>query len=343
MEKIDIKNLSKEGLGNALLAMGEDKYRTRQIFSWLYKSGARSFDEMTDLSQGLRLALARRFHITEVVILDSKRSASDSTAKYLLKLEDGNTIETVLIPEPRRKTICLSSQVGCKFACAFCASAPFGFIRNLKVSEILDQVMAVKAKNPDCPITNLVFMGIGEPLDNYDNVMSAVRIFNDKGAFHIGARKMTISTCGLIPGIEGLARERIQIELSVSLHSADDKMRTRLVPINKIYPLKDLIEACRDYTEKTKRIVTFEYVLIRGLNSSADDAVKLARLLKGMKCKVNTILYNQVKALGHEAPSRKETLSFVNILRKESIAVTHRRSKGEDIDAGCGQLRISRL
>ncbi|MCX5678650.1 MAG: 23S rRNA (adenine(2503)-C(2))-methyltransferase RlmN [Candidatus Omnitrophica bacterium] len=343
MDKTDIKNLSKAELGPALEELGAEDYRAKQIFRWLYKSGVRSFDEMTDLSDELRHKLKGRFHITHPVMLDSRRSASDGTTKYLLKLEDASTIETVFLPEGERATICLSSQVGCKFACSFCASAPFGFVRNLKASEILDEVIFVKSKNPGAPVTNLVFMGIGEPFDNYDNVLRAVRLFNDPDAFNIGARKITISTCGIIPGIERLADEALQVELSVSLHSADDDLRSKLVPINKKYHIKELIRACDEYIKKTNRVITFEYILIKGANASPIDALKLVKLIKNVKCKVNTIAYNKIRIKGYSGPSLTEIKAFLGILKDNGINVTHRKSKGEDIDAGCGQLRISRL
>ena len=343
MDKIDIKNLSKAELEAALAELGEAAYRARQVTKWLYASGAKSFDEMTDIPLELRKKLKTKFHVTRLTMLDTRRSSRDGTAKYLFKLEDGNAIETVYLPEADRNTICLSSQVGCRYACSFCASAYAGFVRNLKSSEMLDEVLSVKAGNPSARITNLVFMGIGEPLDNYDNVMKAVRVFNDKGAFNIGARKITLSTCGIIPGIERLKKEGLQIELSVSLHSADDKTRSRLVPVNKKYPLEDLMETCRDYVKETNRIITFEYVLIKGVNSSREDAFKLAGLLKGMKCKVNAILYNEVKAKGYEVPSRDDVKRFMRILKSNGINALHRKSKGEEIDAGCGQLRISRM
>jgi 23S rRNA (adenine2503-C2)-methyltransferase len=233
--------------------------------------------------------------------------------------------------------------VGCKFGCSFCASAPFGFIRDLKTSEILDEVLAMKDLNRDSPVTNVVFMGIGEPLDNYDNVLKAIRILNDPDAFKIGARRITVSTCGVVPAIERLAGEKLQIELSVSLHSADDGIRSRLIPINKKYPLKELMAACKDYTKKTNRIITFEYVLIKGVNCSSSDASKLAALLRGLQCKVNTISYNQARAKGYEAPDPGEVKDFMRALKDKHVDALHRKSKGEDIDAGCGQLRISKL
>lgn len=340
---IDIKSLSKEELDLALKKLGAEAYRSRQIFKWIYARLARSFDDMTDIPSDMREMLKKNFHLTRMTELDSRRSKLDGTTKYLFKLEDANTIETVFLPEAPRGTICLSSQVGCKHGCSFCASAPFGFVRNLKVSEILDEVMHVKAAHPDEKITNLVFMGIGEPFDNYDNVLKAIRIFNDPDAFNIGARRITISTCGIIPGIERLKTEGLQVELSVSLHSAKDDVRSRLVPINKKYPIKDLMAACKEYTLNTGRVITFEYVLIKGENSSAADAEALAGLLKGAKCKVNVISYNNITAKGYLQPSAGEVRGFMDILKKNGINATKRKSKGEDIDAGCGQLRISKF
>ena len=343
MSKIDIKNISKDELVKELVRIGEKPYRATQVFKWLYKTGVKSFDDMTDLNKELREKLKDKFHITKVVSLDSKRSLSDGTTKYLLKLEDSHTIEAVFLPEKERTTVCLSSQVGCKFGCSFCASAAYGFVRNLKASEILDEVLFIREQDKRQAVTNIVFMGIGEPLDNYNNVMRAIRILNDKDAFKIGARKITISTCGIIPAIEKLINERLQIELSVSLHSADNKIRSRLVPVNKVYPLEDLITACKNYTEKTKRVITFEYILIKGENAFAGDAFKLARLLTGMMCKVNVIAYNQIKARGYEASSAEDVGNFIRTLKGRGINVMLRKSKGEDIDAGCGQLRISKL
>ena len=357
MARIDIKNLSKDELIKELVRMYEKPYRAALVFRWLYKAGVKSFDEMTDLPIELREKLKDKFHITKIISLDSKRSLSDGTTKYLLKLEDSHTIEAVFLPEEERTTLCLSSQVGCKFGCSFCASAPYGFVRNLKASEILDEVLFIKTHNKDRPapvaasqlrygagtITNIVFMGIGEPLDNYNNVIRAIRILNDKDAFKIGARKITISTCGIIPGMKKLSAEKLQIELSVSLHSADDKIRSALVPVNRRYPLNDLMAACKDYTRQTRRIITFEYILMKGVNASEGDAFRLAGLLTGLMCKVNIISYNQIKAKGYEAPSVEGVKNFIRTLKSRAVNVMLRKSKGEDIDAGCGQLRISRL
>jgi len=343
MQKLDIKNISKDELKAELVRLGEEPYRAAQVFRWLYKSSVKSFDDMTNLGKSLRDKLKKKFHITKLILADSKHSLVDGTVKYLFKLEDSNTIESVFLSEDNRATLCLSSQVGCKFGCSFCASAPFGFVRDLKASEILDEVLFIRERNPASVITNVVFMGIGEPLDNYDNVMKSIRIMNDKDALKIGARKITISTCGLIPGMRKLADEKLQVELSVSLHSTDDKIRSKLVPINKVYPLKDLMAACKEYTKKTKRIITFEYIMIKDVNSSKEDAHGLAALLKGSMCKVNLISYNQVRAKGYEAPAPREIKDFIGMLKRSGVNTMLRKSKGEDIDAGCGQLRISKL
>lgn len=343
MAKLNIKGLSKAELEAELVKLGAKPYRAAQVFRWLYKSGAKHFDEMTDIPAALREDLKEHFRMTGPALLDSRMSKADGTTKYLLKLEDGNTIETVFLPEEGRSTICLSTQVGCRYGCLFCASAKSGFVRNLSASEILDEALFVKGQGPAAHITNLVFMGIGEPLDNYDNVMKAIRVLNDPDAFHIGARRMTISTCGLIPGIEKLGEEGLQVELSVSLHSAIEGVRSRLVPANKIYPLKDLMAACRNYTGRTNRVITFEYVMIKGVNMSDRDAEALSKLLRGLKCKVNLISYNQIRAEGYEPPGEREMREFAAMLKDRRVNVTRRASKGEEIDAGCGQLRISKI
>jgi 23S rRNA (adenine2503-C2)-methyltransferase len=343
MNKIRIKDLTRAELEEALKRFGAEAYRADQIFRWLYISPVGSFAEMKDIPASIRDNLDRKFYLSSLEAADLKKSLSDGTTKYLFKLEDGNTIETVLLPEMERNTICLSSQVGCKFACSFCASAPFGFSRNLSQSEMTDEVIAIKKMNPGINITNLVFMGIGEPFDNYDNVLRAIRIFNDRNAFNIGARKITISTCGVVPGMERLAKEGLQIELSVSLHSANDAVRSKLLPVNKKYGLKCLMAACKDYIKSTNRIITFEYVLIKGVNCSEKDALELARLLRGVNCKVNVISYNRVQGKPYEAPSPGDTRIFMRTLGDRRVNATHRKPKGDDIDAGCGQLRISRM
>jgi len=340
-ERIDLKDLSKEELRNALAAIGQPPYRAIQVFTWMYREGTASFEHMENLPRGLREALSKRYRISSLKLLDTKRSRLDGTIKYLLKLEDGHAIETVSLPERGRATTCVSSQVGCKRSCSFCASSVLGFERNLTTAEILNEVLFVR-HDTKSPVTHVVFMGIGEPFDNYRNVMKAVRILNDSDGMNIGARRITVSTCGIVPGIEALSREGLQVELSVSLHAAEDVLRTRLVPVNKRYPIGDLMAACREYTRRTNRIITFEYVLMKGVNCADRDAGKLASLLRGMKCKVNLIACNQIRALGYEAPSREEAKTFLERLLAHGVRSTLRRSRGEDIDAGCGQLRVAR-
>ncbi len=340
MDKLDVKNLSKEEIKHSLVKAGQPAYRAGQIYRWLYRIGSKDFSQMVNVPSPLRRDLSDRFYISQPKLLNAKRSDVDGTSKYLLMLEDRNTIETVYLPEKKRASICISSQVGCKYACRFCASGACGFVRDLEVSEILNQVLFLKV-DERLTITNIVFMGIGEPLDNYDNVMKAIRILNDRDGLDMGARRMTISTCGIIPGIRRLSDEGIQVELSVSLHSASDKIRSELMPINKKYPLDDLMRCCRDYIKKTKRIITFEYVMIKGLNGSRRDAAELAKLLKNIKCKVNLIAYNEISLSGFSPPADKERKIFVSTLRRRGVNAILRKSRGEDIDAGCGQLRIS--
>jgi 23S rRNA (adenine2503-C2)-methyltransferase len=338
----DVKDFSKEELRSVLAASGHPPYRVSQIFRWIYKEGAVGFNQMVNLPLGLRAHLAKNFSISRTRLLDRRRSRVDGTTKYLLGLEDSHAIETVYLPEKGRGTVCVSSQVGCRHMCAFCASSVLGFVRNLRSGEILNEVLFVKARER-LPVTHVVFMGIGEPLDNYENVMKSVRMLNDRDGLGIGARRITISTCGIIPGIERLSRESLQVELSVSLHSADGRIRSTLVPVNRRYPLRELLAACREYVDMTNRVITFEYVLMKGLNSGTRDAERLTALIKGMKCKVNLISYNQIKALGYEAPSAEEARDFLETLLARGVRAMLRKSRGEDIDAGCGQLRISRI
>jgi 23S rRNA (adenine2503-C2)-methyltransferase len=257
-------------------------------------------------------------------------------------LKDKNLIEAVIIPQDERITGCVSTQIGCKFNCRFCASGLSGFKRNLLSSEIIEEVLYLKNNSCEHKLTHLVFMGIGEPLDNYDNVIKAIRIINSKQALNIGARRITISTCGIVPGIKRLSDEDLQIELSISLHSADDRTRSHLMPINKIYPLRDLIVACRQYIKKTNRQVTFEYVLIKDINSGLQSAQKLSKILRDLRlCKVNLIPANPIKEFTIEPPNKLEILLFQDHLLKAGINVTLRKPRGEDIEAACGQLRLA--
>jgi 23S rRNA (adenine2503-C2)-methyltransferase len=335
----EIKNLNLEELEQALSGWQEDRFRARQVFSWIYSKGAKDFEAMSDLPQELRNKLKENFYLTSLKLV-KKIKSRDGTEKLLFELQDKNLIEAVIIPVEGRVTGCISSQAGCRFKCLFCASGASGFRRNLTCAEILEETLFLKDNSIDKKLTNLVLMGIGEPLDNYDNVLKAIRIMNSKYALNIGARRITISTSGIIPEIERLANERLQIELSVSLHAADDDTRSRLMPINKKYPLKNLVSACRRYAEKTKRQVTFEYILIRNLNSDLQSAKNLSRILTGFECKVNLIPANPIKELDIEPPNKLDILLFQNYLSKSKVKATLRRPRGEDIDAACGQLRL---
>ncbi len=364
----DIKDLSLKELEEKLLYWGSPKYHAKQIFNWIYQKGAFEFSSMSDLPAALRKTLADEFYILGLQLADLQKSR-DGTAKFLFQLKDKNLIEAVNIPitkgasgliAPWHKglpsapllggeagarlcavTGCISSQAGCKFACRFCASGLKGFKRNLSAGEILDEVLYLKNNAQNGPLTHIVFMGTGEPLDNYENVLKAIRVINAPHAFNIGARRITISTCGIIPGIKRLQDEELQIELSISLHAADDRIRKHIMPVNKKYPLADLIKCCHEYIAKTNRQVTFEYVLIKGLNSDLPSAQKLITLLKDLRLsKVNLIAANPIPELKIMPPEKPEIISFKEYLFKAGLNVTLRRERGQDIDAACGQLRL---
>jgi len=345
----DIKELDLKGLEERLLFLGAPKYHARSIFDWIYRKGVSDFGKMSNLSASLRKELAEEFKILGIREL-SRQESADKTAKFLFRMEDSNLVEAVIIPMKRRLqgsgdsrsfTGCISSQAGCKFACGFCASGMKGFRRNLTRGEILDQVFYLKNGVSGGNLTNIVFMGTGEPFDNYDNVLSAVRLINSSSGFNIGARRITISTCGIIPGIEKLAKEDLQVELSISLHAADDKLRSKLMPVNKKYPLADLIRCCREYIAKTNRQVTFEYILIKDINSDPASARRLVSLLKGLRlAKVNLIPANFLPELKIESPERLQVNFFKECLTEAGLEVTLRKERGQDIDAACGQLRL---
>ncbi len=337
----DIKNFSPEELEKEFVLSGDKPFHARQVFSWIYKRGVFDFEYMSDIPCALRERLSARFYILGADIIKTIES-KDKTFKVLLHLKDGNHIEAVVIPEKERVTGCISSQVGCKFGCVFCASGALGFKRNLTVGEIIEEVLYLKDKSFDNKLTHLVFMGTGEPLDNYDNVMKAIRILNSSRGLNIGSRRITISTSGIIPGIKRLSCEKMQLELSVSLHAASDELRSRIMPINRKYPLAELIKACREYSAETNRQVTFEYTLIKGVNSSLEEAGNLCRLLEGFKlAKVNLIPSNYVKEAHFKPADEKSIFLFKDYLSKNNLRVTLRRERGADINAACGQLRLS--
>lgn len=341
MQKKDIKNFTLNELQEEVKNLGAEKYRATQLFDFLYKKGIEDFRDMLSLPTSFKDLLQNNFYIGKTGLVNLTKS-KDRTEKYLFKLEDGNLIESVLIFSDKRVTECISSQIGCKYNCLFCESGKKGFTRNLTVSEILNQVLFVKKKiEPN--LNNLVFMGIGEPLDNYDNVVKAICILNSNDAFNIGARKITISTCGVIPAIKRLQERNWQIELSVSLHASESKLRSYLMPVNNMYPLPDLIEACKDYAEKTKRQITFEYILIKGVNDSLIYADKLAKLIGGFNSKVNLITFNPAPDSLLQSPGISQVKSFKNKLSAKGIPTTIRISKGDDISAACGQLKSLHL
>lgn len=333
----EIKDLSFEDLQRYLTSISEPKYRTHQVFQWLYQKRVDSFRKMNNLPGGLIEKLEADFSIFQPEVVKKQVSIIDGTVKYLLKLNDGELIETVVIPSGKRLTICLSTQVGCRYRCRFCASGLYGFRRNLTQAEILSQL--ITAQNDGYRITNIVFMGTGEPMDNFSNVIGAIKIINNKYGFNIGARRITISTAGIPERIKEFLNLGLQIELSISIHAGDNKKRDILMPINKIYPLETLMQVLKG----AKRLITFEYIVIKNINDSPDDANKLINLLKGLKCKVNLIPFSPIKEIPYKKPDRKDVLRFEGILRRAGIPATIRISKGIDIDAACGQLRIRNI
>ena len=335
----NIRQFSLKELEARFKTQGIEPYRARQVFGWLYDKGVEDFSSMTNLSRALQEKLASFYFIEkpEIVRIATSR---DLTQKFVFRLTDGALIESVSIPAKSRLTACLSTQVGCKFGCLFCVSGAGGFRRNLTTAEILSQLIAIRRHVPDGHVSNIVFMGIGEPLDNYAPLMKAVRILNDALGVHLGARKFTVSTAGFVPGIDKLGQEGMQLELSVSLHAATDEKRSQLMPINRRYPLKDLMAAVRRYILATKRKVTFEYVLLGGYNTLVEDAEALCRLLRGTNARVNLIPYNPgASRTAFEAPTKLEVLFFKSYLVKKGLDVTLRVSRGVDIAAACGQLR----
>jgi len=344
--KIDIKSLRLEELKEKLDELGEPKYRAGQIADWLHKKRVTSFDEMTDLPQSLRAELARQFSLDKIDIVRVLGS-KDSTQKFLFRLPDGNLIESVLIPaspalygeKSDRRTICISTQVGCAYGCKFCASGLEGFSRNLRANEIVDQIIAVERASGE-KIDNIVFMGMGEPFANFENLTRAIRIINSPWGLGIGARHITVSTSGLAPQIRKLADEPTQVRLAVSLHGATDEVRDRIMPINRRYNIDMLLSACDYYISRKKQRLTFEYILIAGVNDSDEQAHLLAKHARRLSAKVNLIPYNTVEGLPWSRPSRNRQENFLSILRAAGIAGTLRREKGHDIEAACGQLRL---
>ena len=337
----NIKDFTLVELKEELKQMGEKPFRAEQIFKWLYDERASSFEEMTNLSINLRNKLNDIYEIKQFKIL-KKQVATDGTKKYLFDILDGNAIETVLMQYHHGYSLCVSSQIGCKMGCKFCASTGIPFVRNLSCGEILEQIMAVE-RDEKIRISNVVFMGIGEPLDNYENVVKAIHMINNPKGLNIGARHISISTSGLVPKIYKLAEENIQCTLSISLHATTDEQRSKMMPVNNTYSIKELLQACKDYIEKTHRRISFEYALAKENNDNLEDAKRLVKLLKGMLCHVNLIPINKIENGTFTKSSNENIMKFRDYLNDHGIVATIRRELGSDIDAACGQLRRKNL
>lgn len=332
---IDIKSMTPEEMGILFKSMGEPSFRAKQVFTWLHR-GATSFDEMSNLSKALREKLTQTCYITAPMVARKQESKLDGTIKYLWELQDGNCIETVLMQYHHGNTVCISSQVGCRMGCAFCASTIAGKVRDLTPSEMLDQVLFTQLDSGR-EISNIVLMGIGEPLDNRETVLRFLELVNHRDGLNIGMRHISLSTCGVIPGIEDLADRELQLTLSISLHAPDTETRSRIMPVNKAYDVEDLFAACHRYFQKTGRRISFEYAMIDGVNDHDWQADLIAKKLKGMPGHVNLIPLNDVVESPFK-PSRR-IAAFQKRLESHGITATVRRSLGGDIDASCGQLR----
>jgi 23S rRNA (adenine2503-C2)-methyltransferase len=336
----DIKNLSREQLGVWLEENGIKPYRAGQIFKWIFSHQTDQFTSMTDLGQELREKLEAHFVISRLNI-EKIETSRDGTQKYLFRLADGNYVETVLIPEKNHYTLCISSQVGCAMGCRFCLTASGGFIRNLTAGEIVSQVRDIKKHIGSGPLSNIVMMGMGEPLANYANVVQAVRILTDRDfGLEFSTRRVTLSTAGLIPELLQLGKD-VTVNLAISLNATDNETRSSLMPINRKYPLADLLEACRHYPLAPRKRITFEYILIQGINDFPQDALRLTKLLRPIKAKINLIPFNEHPGSLFQRPDEKTILKFQDILIQHHYTAMVRNSKGQDISAACGQLRAT--
>lgn len=338
MNKININDFTLSELEEYIVSLDEKKFHAKQIFKWIHKVGVTSFDEMTDISKSLRDKLKNNTYILNMEVITCQKSKKDGTMKFLIKLTDNCAIESVFMRYNHGNTLCVSTQVGCKMGCKFCASTKEGFERSLLASEIEGQIQTVQRYTGE-RISNVVYMGIGEPLDNYDNVVKSIRIINDAQGLNIGARHISLSTCGLVPKIYKLAEENIQCTLSISLHATTDEKRRDIMPIANRYSIEELLTACKEYIKITGRRISFEYALIYGKNDSYEDALALAKLLRGMIAHVNLIPVNEIKEKEYKKATEKSVEKFMNTLNSMGIVTTVRRELGSDIDAACGQLR----
>jgi 23S rRNA (adenine2503-C2)-methyltransferase len=337
-EKTDLRNLNSSELEAFIASFGKERYRTTQILRWLYQKGVHSFDEMTNLSKKFRKELTKVSFISN---LHPSRieEARDGTKKFLFELEDKNRVESVLIPDKDRLTLCISTQAGCAFGCKFCLTGKMGWKRNLTTSEILNQILAVRETlDGKRSITNIVLMGMGEPLANYENTMKAIELMLHPDAFKFSSRRVTLSTVGLLPEMERMAKERIRFRLAISLNATDEETRSHLMPVNRRYPLKKVLDLCRKFPLQPRSRITFEYVMVKDINDSPRDAKRLLKMLKGIPSKVNLIPLNEAPGIPFKRPSDETVREFQEILMEGGLTAIVRASKGAEISAACGQL-----
>ena len=334
---MNIKSMTLPEIAALLKEMGQPAFRAKQVYSWLHK-GVRTYDEMTNLPQSLRTVLAETHPLCPPEVVRKQESQRDGTIKYLWRLSDGNCVETVLMRYHYGNTVCISTEVGCAMGCAFCASTLGGLVRRLEPYEMLDQVLFTQVDS-GLPVSHIVLMGIGEPLDNFDNVLRFLELVNSPEGMNISMRHISLSTCGLVPKIDALAAKKLQISLAISLHGPNDAVRSQIMPVNKAYPIEVLLAACRRYYEATSRRIHFEYAMIDGVNDSEAAAKELLRRLKGLPAHVNLIPLNHVEESPLKPSSRKAVARFQQILEDGGVTATVRRTLGGDIDASCGQLR----
>ena len=334
---MNIKSMTLPELTAAIKEMGQPAFRGKQIYTWLHK-GVTSYDEMTNLSKPLREELAQKYPICAPKVVRKQESQKDGTIKYLWQLADGNCVETVLMRYHYGNTVCISTEVGCRMGCAFCASTIGGLVRKLEPYEMLDEVLFTQVDS-GLPISHIVLMGIGEPLDNFDNVMRFLELVNSEEGMNISMRHISLSTCGLVPKIDELAKKKLQLSLAISLHGPNDTIRDKIMPVNKAYPIDELLAACRRYYDATSRRIHFEYAMIDGVNDSIADAKELLRRLKGLPAHINLIPLNHVEESPLKPSSKANVAAFQKCLEDGGITATVRRTLGSDIDASCGQLR----
>ena len=341
MEKIDIRSLNYQELAEEIKALGLPKFRTDQIYSWLFEKGVRDFSEMSNLSKDLRQALDERFVIRNCTIDTKLCSRLDKTVKYLFELGKGEFVECVVMKYKYGYSICVSTQLGCKMGCKFCASAIGGFKRHLTASEILSEIYTAQS-DLGIKISHIVLMGTGEPLDNYDNVMRFLELVTDEKGLNISMRHISLSTCGVVPRIYELAEKKLGLTLSISLHAPNDKIRSQTMPVNSKWNIEELLTACRYYTKVTSRRISFEYAMIDSFNDSVECAEELASRLSGMLCHINLIPVNNVRENNYERSNEKNIKRFISVLERHGLTVTVRRTLGSDINASCGQLRAKK-